>query len=71
MGYTPVQIEIDNMAYQIYIVEEQDYVTVKHTGEVTFRELEEARSRINTILLEKCLNKIFVDVSEVMYIRKM
>ena len=70
MGYTPVQIEIDNMAYQIYIGDEQDYVTVKHTGDVTFRELEEARARINTILLEKCLNKIFVDVTEVTSVLK-
>ena len=52
------------MAYQIDISDAEDYVTVKHVGEVTYRELEEARYRIKDILLETGLGKIFVDLSE-------
>ena len=52
------------MAYQIIVSDDLDYVAIKHVGEVTYRELEEARTRVKNILLEKSLCKIFVDVSE-------
>ena len=52
------------MAYRISISDTEDYVTVKHVGEVTYRELEAARDKIKDILCEKKLIKIFVDLRE-------
>jgi len=53
------------MPYQISISENNEYVIVKHEGKHSIDELEEARDKIKTVLLEKGLKKLLVDVSEV------